>query len=153
MKIRSATPSDAAALNNVLQDLIATGKRIKPSDPDFVLTHYISDPGRIKCSIAQDENGLILGFQSLKLAEEGNPYGTPIGWGIIGTHIRTSAARRGVSKSLFASSEQAAKTAGLPKIEALIGANNTPALAFYESLGFRKYKNETDAVGKSFTVV
>lgn len=79
MQIRSATPSDAAALNDVLQDLISTGKRTKPSDLNFALTHYVAYPEQIKCSIAEDKFGLILGFQSLKLATENNPYDTPVG--------------------------------------------------------------------------
>lgn len=150
MQIRPAYPNDAAALNSILQDLIAAEKRAKPSSPAFTLSHYIAHPDQIQCSLAIDQNGQALGFQSLKRATQGNPYGTPIGWGIIGTHIRSSAARRGVGRALFEHTKHAAQANNIREIEALIGATSPIALAFYTSLGFQTYKETADEVGKVF---
>lgn len=91
----------------------------------------------------------MLGFQSLKVAREGNPYETPLGWGIIGTHVRPSAARMGVGSRLFAATLQAAREARLPAIEAYIGEQNRAALAYYETLGFRTYRRSDGIVCKA----
>ena len=116
MIVREANVDDADGVSGVLTELLAAGKRSKASDPGFALNHYIADPDRILCSVAVDDDGTILGFQSLKHAREGNPYGTPVGWGIIGTHVRPTAARRGVGRALFAVSEAAARGAGIEKL-------------------------------------
>lgn len=152
MIVRPATEADAEGMSGVLSELVAAGKRRKASDAEFALTHYITDPDRIECSVAEDTNGRILGFQSLKLARDGNPYGTPKGWGIIGTHVRPSAARRGVGRALFAATREAARKAGLTRIEAFIGAGNETALSYYEAMGFRTYREAEGAVPKVFEV-
>jgi GNAT superfamily N-acetyltransferase len=152
MIVREATVADADGVSAVLTELVAAGKRSKASDRDFALSHYIADPQRIRCSVAVDEDGTILGFQSLKHARAGNPYDTPIGWGIIGTHVRPSAARRGVGRALFAASAAAARAAGVEKIEAFIGANNPQALTYYEAMGFRTYREPEGVVAKVFVV-
>ncbi|WP_299153669.1 GNAT family N-acetyltransferase [uncultured Tateyamaria sp.] len=152
MEIRSATSDDAESISDVLKELVTAMKRTKPSDPDFARHHYIDHPDQIRCSIAVDEDGTILGFQSLKTADEGNPYGTPVGWGIIGTHVRPSAARRGVGKELFHSTHDAARRAGIRKIEAFIGEGNGAAIAYYEAIGFRTCRTADGAVCKSFEI-
>jgi GNAT superfamily N-acetyltransferase len=152
VRIRSATPDDAHAISDVLEELVAAKKRAKPGDPAFVLRHYIEHPDRIQCAVAVDEDDTILGLQSLKIARETNPYGTPVGWGIIGTHVRPSAARRGVGRQLFPATLTAAQTAGLEKIEAYIGAGNEAALTYYEAMGFRTWRGEDGAICKAYDV-
>lgn len=153
MQIRSATTNDAGGMSKVLHDLLLAGKRKTAGGPDWVRTRYICDPDRICCSVAIDDDGSVLGFQSLKHAREGNPYGTPVGWGIIGTHIRPSAARRGIGMGLFAVSRKAALHAGLQQIEACIGADNEAGLAYYEAMGFRSHDRQVEgAICKSFAV-
>ncbi|MEM1273825.1 MAG: GNAT family N-acetyltransferase [Pseudomonadota bacterium] len=97
-------------MSGLLKDLTASGKRKSPDNEAFVRAHYIEDPRKIRCSVAE-ENGVILGFQSLIRADAGNTYGVEPGWGIIGTHIRPSAARQGVGRALFAVSLKAADDA------------------------------------------
>jgi ribosomal protein S18 acetylase RimI-like enzyme len=140
MEIREADAFDAEAMSDVLKELIAAGKRSKAGDPGFVLRHYLQHPHRLHCFVAADFRTKIRGFQSLKRAHTGNPYRTPVGWGIIGTHVRPSAARMGVGSRLFAATLNAVADAGLPAIEAYIGEENAPALAYYEALGFREYR-------------
>lgn len=153
MQIRPATPADALGISEVLHELLLAGKRKSAGNADWVQAHYIGDPDRICCSVALDDDGRILGFQSLKHARAGNPYGTPVGWGIIGTHIRPSAARQGIGAKLFAISHEAARDAGLQKIEACIGADNTTGLAYYEALGFSTYDRQVEgSVCKCFVV-
>ena len=149
MNIRQARPSDAPAMSAMLKELVAVGKRTSPADEDFVRRTYIDDPDRLSCALAEDDSGL-LGFQSLKYAEAGNPYGTPPGWGIIGTHVAPHAARRRVGARLFETTRQAAREAGLTRIEAFIGATNEAALAYYEKMGFRTSRLAEGAVVKCF---
>ena len=136
----------------VLEELVLANKRTKRSDPEFARAHYVKHPDRLECVVAEDENGAVLGFQSLKIAREGNAYGTPVGWGIIGTHIRPSAARRGVGTRLFAATREAARRAGLAAIEAYIGAGNAEAQAYYEAMGFRTYRHADGVVAKAYEI-
>ena len=146
-----ATPDHAEGISDMLQTLVAAGKRTARADLEFVLAHYITPPARIACTLAV-QGDRVLGLQSLQLATPGNAYGTPVGWGIIGTHIHPKAARRGIGKALFATTLNAARGAGLSSIEALIGAENAEGLAYYEAMGFRSYREAPGAVGKQFVL-
>ncbi|MGR3714605.1 MAG: GNAT family N-acetyltransferase [Shimia sp.] len=150
MIVRSARPEDAAEISAFLQALVAIGKRRLPADEAFVRDIYIGHPDNIACSVSEDVDGALLGIQVLLLATEGNLYGVPQGWGIIGTHVNPKAARRGVGRKLYSATRTAAKVAGLKKIEATIGAQSPDALAFYDSLGFTTYKNDETSVCKCF---
>jgi GNAT superfamily N-acetyltransferase len=152
MEVREARAADAEAMSDVLQELVAAGRRTKAGDAGFVRSHYIGHPHRLHCFVAIDGDGKLLGFQSLKRAHHGNPYGTPTGWGIIGTHVRPSAARGGVGSQLFAVTLEAARSAALPAIEAYIGEENAPALAYYEALGFRTCRRPQGIVCKSYEI-
>lgn len=150
LKVRQAVKNDAFEVSQLLEELTAVGKRNLPSDENFVSNQYIEHTDNIRCSVAVDQSGEILGIQILKRACEANAFGVEPGWGIIGTHVKPSAARRGVGKALFAATFKAAKEAGLEKIDATIGANNPEGLAYYEAIGFRTYKTSDGKVSKCF---
>lgn len=152
MLIRPAIETDAPAMSRVLLDIIALTGRMRPHDPAFVLSHYIANRDSVRCSVALDADGAILGFQSLVRAVPGNRYDVPEGWGIIGTHISPHAHRRGVSTALFTATRQAAVAAGLPKIDAYIGADNAMGLRYYEAMGFRTYREGDGIVQKLLTL-
>lgn len=151
MQIRDAIVGDVQQMSAFLKELTASGKRTSPDDEVFVRAYYIEDPGKIRCSLAE-EDGVVLGFQSLKRAEAGNKWGVEPGWGIIGTHIRPSAARRGVGRALFTASRTAAEAASITNIDASIAANNPEALAYYEAMGFRTYRMPEGLICKCFEV-
>lgn len=150
MILRIATPADAPAISQILQELTALGKRRRPDSAEFVLNHYIQFPERVQCTVATDAAGVILGFQSLKHAVPGNQYGVTPGWGIIGTHISPRAARKGVGRALFAATLEAAKNAELPSIDATIGALNAEGLAYYAAMGFTGYRKNGHQICKRF---
>ncbi len=152
MKVRPATEDDVAQMSAFLQQLAALGKRTSRSDAAFVLQNYIQDPARIECLAAEDEDGTILGFQSLKRATADNIYGVEVGWGIIGTHIRPEAARRGVGRALFTATRQIAAKAGLQSIDASIADTNPEGLAYYEAMGFRTYRMPEGLICKGYEV-
>ena len=150
--IRDAVPEDAPGMSAVLREIIAATGRERPSDPGFVLATYIQNPAGLRCSVAVEEGGAVLGFQSLIRAVPGNPYDLPDGWGIIGTHISPRAHRRGIGTALFAASRAAAQAAGLERIDACIGATNETALRYYEAQGFRTHREPGAVVHKAFAM-
>jgi ribosomal protein S18 acetylase RimI-like enzyme len=151
MMIRTATSADALVVSAMLQDLVTAGKRTLPADPEFVLQTYIANPNGIRCSLAVDIDGTILGLQSLIRATELTKYGTPVEWGIIGTHISPKAARKGLGSTLFETTKAAALEAGLGHIEACIGSSNLEAQAYYEKMGFQTYRETEGSVCKRWT--
>ncbi|MBF4570855.1 GNAT family N-acetyltransferase [Plantibacter sp. VKM Ac-2880] len=120
------------------------GLRANPVDVTLIRERYLDVERTVACTVA-DQDGRIVGFQSLKRAWPGNPYGVPSGWGIIGTHIHPGVGRSGVGRRLFAISLSAAKAAGLRHVDASIGADNVGALAYYSAMGFIPY-GEKDGV-------
>jgi len=148
--VRPAVSSDAEAMSIVLAEIIALWKSDRPTSPDHVRANYVDHPERVECSVAVDETGTIVGFQSLRLATEGNSYDVTPGWGIIGTYVKLGTARRGIGSALFAASRAAAQKAGLPAIDATIGASNEKGLAYYEAMGFRTYRQTPSAISKRY---
>lgn len=152
MQTRPASVADAPALSRVLREIIAQTGRDRPHDEAFVLRQYLASPAGIRCTVAVDAAGEVVGFQSLVRAEVGNRYDVPAGWGIIGTHISPRTHRQGVGAALFAASRAAAEQAGLTKIDAYIGAENAGALRYYEAMGFRTYREPEGIVQKVCTL-
>ena len=152
MRTRPAVTGDAEAMSAVLRAIIAAYGRERPSDPDFVLATYITHPDRVACTVALDDAGTVVGFQSLRRARPGDPYGTPDGWGSIGTHVSPLAGRKGVGTTLFAVTRQAASEAGIDRIDAAIRDDNPMGLAYYEARGFRTHRTENGVVHKVYRV-
>ncbi|MHA6723308.1 GNAT family N-acetyltransferase [Sphingomonas sp. RS2018] len=152
MDTRIASIDDAAAMSRVLREIIENTGRERPNDEAFVVRQYLANPASIRCTVAVDDEGNVVGFQSLVKAEAGNRYDVPSGWGIIGTHISPCAHRQGVGSALFRSSGEAAKQAALEKIDAYIGADNPSGLRYYEAMGFRTYRTQEGVVQKVYSV-
>lgn len=133
---REARPEDAEGMTRVTEALAAAGIRVLPSDRAYIESAYLDNPQRIACTVALDGSGRVLGFQWLGHATAGNPYGTPEGRGSIGTHVAPDAPRKGIGRGLFAETRKAIAAAGLPHVEACIGADNAPARAYYAAMGF-----------------
>lgn len=150
MRTRPAVTGDAEAMSAVLRAIIAAYGRERPSDPDFVLANYIAHPDRVACTVALDDAGAVLGFQSLRRARPGDHYEKADGWGSIGTHVDPRAGRIGVGTALFAVTLRAASEAGIGRIDAAIRDDNPLGLAYYEARGFRTHKTENGVVHKVY---
>ena len=150
--VREATGRDAEAMSRILTTFLTLSGSNRPGSPNHVLNFYINHPDQISCYVAQDERGTLQGFQSLKIATEGNPYEVTCGWGVIGTYVADDAARKGVGRALFGATLNAARHAGLAYIDATIGAANQAALAYYETMGFVTYKRIGTAYCKRLDV-
>ncbi|WP_080816601.1 GNAT family N-acetyltransferase [Agrobacterium deltaense] len=134
----------------VQNEIFSAGLRKAPTDITAVLENYIQHADRIECSVAEDDDGRILGFQSLRYARTGNPYGVAEGWGIIGTHVSPQAARRGVGSALFAATRRAAEARGIQNIDATIGADNMLGQSYYDAMGFTTYRQPEGLVCKVY---
>jgi len=151
IEIRPARPADAEDMAEVQNAIYRAGLRSSPVDVAQIRENYLGLEHTVACTVAE-RDGEVVGFQSLKRAWPGNPYGVPEGWGIIGTHIRPDAGRTGLGRRLFATSSAAAKAAGLRHIDATIGADNPPALAYYTAMGFVPYREAGQAIPHRFDV-
>jgi ribosomal protein S18 acetylase RimI-like enzyme len=153
MLVRSATREDAVGMSLVLGAIAQFTGRPRATDVASVIERYLDYPSLIRCSVAVGDAGEILGFQSLILAAQDNPYAVPPGWGIIGTHISPEVHRQGIGAALFRASRAAALNAGIQKIDAYIAADNVGALAYYEAMGFRTYREPDGIVQKLLVLV
>lgn len=142
---RPARQADAPAMTDVQNELFRRGLRESPTDLATILDRYFDAQHGVVCTVAE-RDGVVIGFQSLKRAWPGNPYGVTEGWGVIGTHIHPDAGRSGIGRRLFAYSFAAAQEAGIRHIDATIGADNAPGLAYYRAMGFAPYGESGDAI-------
>lgn len=149
IELRAAELTDAEDMAAVQNAIYRAGLRASPVDVALVRERYLDKEYAVACTVA-DQQGRVVGFQSLKRAWPGNPYDVPEGWGIIGTHIHPDAGRSGLGRRLFATSLAAAKAAGLRHIDASIGADNPPALAYYSAMGFIPYREGSDTIPHRF---
>ena len=149
--IRPARSTDAEDMTEVQNAIYRAGLRASPVDVALIRERYLDAEYGVACTVAEQE-GQVVGFQSLKWAWPGNPYDVPEGWGIIGTHIHPDAGRSGLGRRLFATSLVAAKDAGLRHIDASIGVDNAPALAYYSAIGFTPYREGIDVIPHRFDV-
>lgn len=150
--VRGAKAADVLEMSAILAEILAKWQSMRASDPAYVRKFYIEHPDRISCVVAVADDGDVLGFQSLKIAVEGNPYDVAPGWGGIGTYVKPGTGRCGIGSALFTATVQAARLAGLPGIDATIGEANETALGYYDAMGFRTYRKKRGAVCKCYRV-
>lgn len=143
--IREAVDEDADDMVEVQNAIYRAGLRSSPVDAALVRERYLGMDYRVACTVAEQQ-GRAIAFQSLKPAWPDNPYRVAEGWGIIGTHVHPDAGRSGVGRRLFAKSRAAAEIAGIRHVDASIGANNLPALAYYSAMDFVPYLDRGDAI-------
>jgi L-amino acid N-acyltransferase YncA len=137
VRVRPTVRADAAALADLLNEIIAAGGTTAyetPFTPEAFADAHIDGPRVITSIIAEDGDGCPMGFQILLASDKLAP-----GWGDIGTFARRGSTTRGIGSALFAATRAAAIAAGLKAINATIRADNTGGLAFYARMGFVDY--------------
>jgi L-amino acid N-acyltransferase YncA len=135
--IRPVQESDAPAISEILNAIIATGKYTILEGP-FTLQAELefiqSFPESGMFLVAECEDGRVLGFQNVSPASSENAMRHV---GIIGTYIAMDAQGQGVGGALAASTFTAARAKGFEKLTAMIRADNPRAIGFYVSQGFK----------------
>ena len=149
--LRDGTVDDVVAMSAFLTRLKEMGIRKIPADPDFVRDSYVGAPNKVKLTVAELD-GKVVGLQILKRALADDPYGTPEGWGSVGTHLDPAHRRQGIGRALFAETLAAARAAGLPWIDASIGDDNAGGLAYYDAMGFETHATPPGRVRKRIAV-
>ncbi|MDB3911265.1 hypothetical protein N9381_05610 [Paracoccaceae bacterium] len=73
IQIRPAILQDAEGISRVLTAIIVSWNSDRACDPAYVTSHYIAAADQMTCTVALDlqRHGMVLGFQSLKLAQAG----------------------------------------------------------------------------------
>lgn len=135
MIIRLATPSDAPALADILNAVIAIGGTTAyqtPRDAAYFDPFFGKD-AKVFLHLAETNEGL----QGMQWIEPLDPPNTHIGG--IATFARPGTAQRGIGTALFEVTKAACVAAGYTKIYAKIRADNTGGLAYYAKMGFRDH--------------
>lgn len=143
---RTAVPSDAAQMTELLNEVIAIGGTTahqRPFDPDRMLHHYIQPAHHISTIVA-DLDGAIVGFQMLVWPDPAlGPM--PDHWGLIASFVKVGITGKGIGRALFTATCAAARDAGCRHIDATIRADNVSGLRFYSAMGFTDYDIIKDA--------
>lgn len=134
LAVRPVTSADAPALADLLNAVIAAGGTTAlqdPYTPEALDAAFLTGPNVHCCFVAEDEDGTLLGFQTL-----GRYPGLPEDVGDIGTFALVGGTQRGIGSALFAETSKRAAELGLSVINATIRGDNTGGLAFYTKQGF-----------------
>jgi GNAT superfamily N-acetyltransferase len=135
--VRPTVRADAAALADLLNEIIVAGGTTAyqiPFTPEGVAEAHIDGPAVLTSVVAQDKDGVPMGFQILLRDER-----LPEGWGDIGTFARRGSTKSGIGSALFAATCEATTRLGLVGINATIRADNVGGLAFYTKQGFQDH--------------
>lgn len=149
VKIRSATPADAAELADLINEIIAIGGTTAwqtKFTPESFAEHYIDGPDCLSCFVAEADR--LYGFQGLGRSKD-----LPANWADIGSFARVQPKLPGVGAALFAATKMKARELGLVTINAQIRADNKPGLGFYSKMGFVDYGVKKDVPLKDGTIV
>lgn len=139
VKVRAATPDDAAGVVTVLNPIITAGDYTAFATPLTMQQEakYIASlPARAIFHVAErTRDRAIVGFQSM---EPFASYTHALDHvGVPGTYVDLACRRQGIARALFRATFAAARDLGYDKMLTYIRADNQPAVATYLSQGFR----------------
>jgi len=140
VNIRRATPADAAALVAHIKGIVSEPVRTTPLDPDEVMTveqekgllEQFAASERAVMLVAED-GGEIVGDFTLRAI---SPRRALQHVASLGMSVRASHRRRGIGRALVEAGIEWARGIGITRVELYVFADNAPAIALYEALGF-----------------
>jgi L-amino acid N-acyltransferase YncA len=136
--IRPATVSDAAAISQIWQAIVAE-KIYSAVDRAFTPEQersYIAALSPRESLFVAEHDGRIAGFQSLDRWSSFMPTASHVGQ--LGTFVLREARGLRVGQELAKATFEFAKANGYSKLVIFVRASNTGAQAFYKGLGFRE---------------
>ncbi len=137
LHVRPATPADARAIAELLNEIIAEGGTTAYTSPltRDDIAHKMTAPGmRNAWRLAEDDTGRLMGFQWIAPHPD-----LPDDACDIATFARKGHTGLGIGSKLFDATRRAAHDLGYTWINANIRADNTGGLAYYQSRGFEDY--------------
>lgn len=135
--VRAAREGDTADLCGILNEIIRVGGTTaieEELDPDAFQKSFLSGPDFLSCLVAENPDGVLLGFQFL-----GKHSKIPDDCGDIATFARRDPKVPGVGTTIFLATLKIAEQLGLREINATIRADNTGGLAYYSKMGFQDH--------------
>ena len=135
--VRPAQIDDAkpmAEIINVLIKLGGTTAHQTPFDAARMTSHYLARADCVSCHVAE-ENGVVLGFQSLNWPSP-KYEDLPKGYAMIASFVALGQHGKGIGEHLLEATLTSAKEAGVTHIDATIRADNTGGLRYYSKMGF-----------------
>ena len=160
LNVRPADEKDLEELCLILNEIIEIGGTTafesKLSQNEFK-SYFLVGEYCLCCFLAEDEKGLILGFQSLSVHKN-----LPDTWADIATFARIKPKVRGVGTRLFKNTVEFSRRSKIDYINATIRADNDSGLCYYTKMGFEDYSVEkgiplsdgtpVDRISKKITV-
>ena len=147
--IRRAGPLDATPMADLLNAIIERGGTTAMVTPVTAqgLRGWMAADNAV-WHLAEDDNGTLRGFQWIA------PHpGLPDGGTDIATFVRVGETGMGIGSALFRATRAAAVAMGYAHIHAIIRADNTGGLAYYQSRGFEDFRTLPDQRLDDGTVV
>ena len=137
LTIRPVQESDATAISEMLNAIIAIGKYtiLEPVTPAIQLEFIRSFPPRGLFLVAERDDGKILGLQDVSPTSSWSNAMRHLG--DIATFIAMDAQGQGVGRALAQATFTAAREKGFEKLIAMIRGDNPRAIGFYVSQGFK----------------
>jgi len=123
---------DGRALARLLNEIIAKGGTtalVNPVSGQDII-NWMKKP-QTSWHLAEDDMGKLLGFQWIDTHPD-----LPKDAAHIATYVKLGKAGIGIGSALFEATKKAAIALGYTKIDAVIRADNSGGLAYYQSRGF-----------------
>jgi putative acetyltransferase len=140
VNIRRATPADAAALIAHIKGIVSEPARTTPLDPDEVATveqeraliEQFAGSDRAIMLVAEDRGEIVGDLPRRAIS----PRRALQHVASLGMSVRASHRRRGIGRALLEAGIEWARSIGITRLELYVFADNAPAIALYEALGF-----------------
>jgi cytidine deaminase len=129
MIVRFATPDDApeiARLNTDFNEI---------DTPADLIAARLADPHGIETAIVAEEDGRLVGFASLRITT--SPFYRDPGAELTELYVEPAYQRQGIGRALATYAEDLAHSRNAGEMMVVAGFENPPALALYQSLGYR----------------
>jgi len=137
LHVRPATPADARAMAELLNEIIFEGGTTALTTPvsrTDIENWMHTNARRSAWRLAEDDTGALMGFQWIAPHPD-----LPEDACDIATFVHSGNTGLGVGSKLFEATMRAAHDMGYTWINANIRADNTGGLAYYKSRGFEDY--------------
>ena len=135
--VRRAGTLDANPMADLLNAIIRKGGTTaftKEITGETLKSWFAKSPDRAVWHIAEDDHGMIMGFQSIEPKDGLGPDACDIA-----TFVRIGSTGLGIGSKLFEQTTKAARALGYTWINATIRADNESGLTYYQSRGFEDY--------------